>query len=70
MESAAGYSIGEFRMQTDMSPSGSWKKMLKYDMPKTLGTTQRLKSEFEIIRMVDGKNLLLFLGWMMKWKRS
>ena len=33
-------------------------------MPKTLGTSQRLKSEFEIIRMVDGEDLLLFLGRM------
>ena len=62
MEAMTGYAMAEFRMQKAMSPSGAWKELEDYYMPRTIAATHRLKREFETIRMVEDENPVLFLG--------
>ena len=56
MEAMTGYVMAEFRMQKAMSPSGAWKDLEDYQMPRTTAATYRLQGEFDTIRMVEDEN--------------
>ncbi|CAN0566779.1 unnamed protein product, partial [Laminaria digitata] len=62
MESMTGYPTVEFEMQKAKSPSGAWKALEDFYMPKTRDARRRLKLEFETIRMVKDEDPLDFLG--------
>ena len=62
MDSMTGYAIAEFRMQQAKSPSGAWRELENYYMPRTLAATHRLKREFEAIHMEEGEDPLVFIG--------
>ncbi|MEP4444541.1 MAG: hypothetical protein ABJ059_13970, partial [Hyphomicrobiales bacterium] len=66
MEAMTGYDMAEFRMQKAMSPSGAWKELEDYYMPKTIASRHRLRREFDTIRMTEDENPLLFLGMVDK----
>ena len=62
MDSMTGYAIAEFRMQQAKSPSGAWRELENFYMPRTLAATHRLKREFEAIHMQEGEDPPVFLG--------
>ena len=42
MKYTIGYAFAEFRMPEAMSPSGDWKELEDYYVPKTIAATHRL----------------------------